>query len=298
MRRKIHTTKKKNTVKKRQSLFVLRGDVGLIVLAAVAVFAFLLGGGIANFTQTNYGIQGNLVTPIPSYGTHQSQQLHTLTFTTITPAPTGISSCGHSVSGSHECDVLYAYSVESTGAGGAGLKIKLFYDDESAMPLGSGSVSPMNPSSPGPAHIVNPNVGNVSVVDANKYPYFPAIFLTDITGNPNNTSGDAQNGGTPIPPDEVYGAWTSKENVMDHGSGNGTNLGSGADSLPASNGPSCGEGHDLTWTAENIWHVSNLKLGGQPLISGHQYRVQFAMHDGDQSQGGDVGDGCVTVTAP
>lgn len=282
----------------------------MIVLAGVVVIAFLLGGGIASFTQMNYGVQGNLITPIPQYNSHESQQLHTLTFATVTapvPLPTSdsINSCNNTVAGSHECSVLFAYAVESTGAGGSGLKIKLYYDDESGMPLGSGNISLMkNPQGSTPDHILNPNVGNISRVDTNKFPYFPAIFLTDITSNAASTTGDAQNGGTPVPPDEVFGTWTSLENPLgDFSTGNLQNLGPGADPWPSrSNGPKCSDrfhgGYDTAWTAENIWHVANLKINGQPLISGHQYRVQFAMHDGDQTQGGDIGEGCVTITAP
>src|SRR5439155_1101274 len=38
-------------------------------------------------------------------------------------------------------------------------------------------------------------------------PMFPALFITDITTNPTSTAGDWQHGGTPIPPDAVFGTW-------------------------------------------------------------------------------------------
>jgi hypothetical protein len=39
-------------------------------------------------------------------------------------------------------------------------------------------------------------------------------------------------------------------------------------------------------------------LNNLPLIAGHQYRIQFIAHDGDQNkQGGDVGQACLNVDA-
>ena len=50
------------------------------------------------------------------------------------------------------------------------------------------------------------------------------------------------------------------------------------------------------YSAEIKWNVNDLKVNGSPLIAGHVYRVQFLVHDGDQSNsGGDTGQGCMTV---
>ena len=49
----------------------------------------------------------------------------------------------------------------------------------------------------------------------------------------------------------------------------------------------------LGYGAEVRWNVNSLRLNGQPLISGHTYRLQFIVHDGDQNKtGGDVGQAC------
>ena len=64
-------------------------------------------------------------------------------------------------------------------------------------------------------------------------------------------------------------------------------LGLGADPVPA------GLSHE-GYGAEVRWDVN--KLG---LISGHQYRLYFMVHDGDQNKtGGDVGQACGYFTMP
>ena len=51
------------------------------------------------------------------------------------------------------------------------------------------------------------------------------------------------------------------------------------------------EAANLGYVSEARWDVSSLGL-----TTGHVYRAQFMVHDGDQNKtGGDVGEGCATI---
>ena len=66
---------------------------------------------------------------------------------------------------------------------------------------------------------------------------------------------------------------------------NDWNLGTGADPAPTTI-KSEGYGTEATWSFD--------KLG---LQSGHSYRIEFMVHDGDQSNtGGDAGEACLNVS--
>jgi hypothetical protein len=53
-------------------------------------------------------------------------------------------------------------------------------------------------------------------------------------------------------------------------------------------------GTETGYSAMVSWDVSQLGLQ-----SGHTYRVQFMVHDGDQNKsGGDVGENCVNLQVP
>jgi uncharacterized repeat protein (TIGR01451 family) len=214
--------------------------------------------------------------------------------------------------------------------------LKVWYTDEHAMALGvnqvtiktSGgsntqgySVSSMGNNDP--AHVSNPSVGGTYVppsnlatvtplglaasqpqgnTDVSGRPLFPSLYVTDITGlDPNSVAahaGDWQYGGTPIAPNDVYGAWKTFTEVIDKttstptvtltGSNdpaqNGTNLGNGADPWPSGT-------TNLGYGAEMTWNVNSLNL-----IPGHTYRFYVTVHDGDQNKsGGDVGQACVDL---
>ena len=271
--------------------FSNRGYIGFILLLMV-VLGVILAGGVTHIGNTETPIFGYLNNVSPSPGTKESLQLKTIDILTITPTPAtnGFASCQDGIQG-QECGILYSYAVENGD-------LKLFYDDESAMPLGNVAMA-----SSCPAQITSPNV-NSNNKDANGFPYYPAVFVTDLTQNPNPPySGDGQNGGTPNPPDIVYGAWKQENqgndpNQCNNSKGNGTNLDGSPDQYPISPVPiSCSDqDRDTSWTAENVWHIANLKeKDGTPLIPGHVYRFQFAMHDGDGAfHGDDFSDGCIT----
>ena len=154
-----------------------------------------------------------------------------------------------------------------------------------------------------PGSATNPDVGASEAqggTDVSGRPMFPALFITDVTANPGNPlAGDWQYGGTAIPPDAVFGTWKSATKFIDHTTNtititegtdppaNNWNLGPGADPVPA--------GLSLeSYGAEVRWDVNTLGL-----ISGHQYRLYFMVHDGDQNKtGGDVGQACGYFTMP
>jgi hypothetical protein len=72
---------------------------------------------------------------------------------------------------------------------------------------------------------------------------------------------------------------------------NNWNLGPGADPVPLVNGAlPKNEGYGT----EASWSFSSLGL-----ISGRVYRIEFMVHDGDQTgTGGDSGEACVNVAVP
>jgi hypothetical protein len=170
----------------------------------------------------------------------------------------------------------------------------------------------VTPLTTNPGSTTSPQVGcptctgDQADVDVSGRPIFPALFVTDITTNSSNTSGDWQNGGTAIPPDAVFGTWKAAVKTVDKTktpnvitvtpdadpAKNNYNLGPGSDPVPAG---LVNQGYG----AEARWAVSNLTYQGNPLVGGHTYRLYFMVHDGDQNKaGGDSGQACVTITMP
>lgn len=219
-----------------------------------------------------------------------------------------IVSCGKISAKSFEPNVLYAYSHESGGAGGYADAIKVWYTDELPITLGAGSVSEVPQYVTGVGkfyggHVHNPNVGDLTQKDKSDFSYAPMLFLTDITNDPSDTSGDGQNGGVGIPPSDIYGIWKSLGNYN-----YGTYAGyakAGGDPVPNGNNymtaisnvnytyrsPSI-----QPYTTELVWDASTLTVNGQPLQPGHSYRAQFSIHDGDtDAVGNGRGVGCVTI---
>lgn len=130
-------------------------------------------------------------------------------------------------------------------------------------------------------------------------PFWPALYVTDITTNSSDTSGDWQQGGTSAyPPNAVYGTWKGAVRVYDT-STNPDTITVTVDSDPAQNHwngipdtPPGGFPKDQGWGAEVVWDVDSLGL-----VPGRTYRLQFMIHDGDQhSTGGDSGEGCAVAS--
>ncbi len=220
----------------------------------------------------------------------------------------------------NESEVLRAFSPPPGGPAVTGQTIKVWYSDEHALTLGvrqinvlvSGNLKqtfnyPVTPLGSNPGSATNPSVGATNLngdqagTDPMDRPMFPALFITDITNDPTSQAGDWQYGGTPIAPHSVFGTWKAAVKTVDKTkpvwtytttpdadpSKNNWNLGPGSDPPPLGL-------KDEGYGAEVRWEVD--KLG---LISGHNYRLQFMVHDGDQNKvGGDTGENCTTIAVP
>jgi len=228
----------------------------------------------------------------------------------------------------NESEVLRAFSPQQTVNATPGLTIKVWYNDEHALTLGvrrvivktlTGTTTTDYPFSAllqNPGGVLNPQVGTMTLdgdqagtdtsacsgyPDLCDRPMFPALFITDITTNPSSTAGDWQHGGTPLPPHAVFGTWKGAVRTVNKTKSpavitvtpdadpptNSWNLGSGD---PAPSGLT-NEG----WGAEVRWNVDDLVAAGRMLL-GHTYRLQFMVHDGDQTgTGGDSGQNCVNI---
>jgi hypothetical protein len=223
-----------------------------------------------------------------------------------------------------ESDVLRT-AVVSVVTGCIPDTIQVFYSDEHALLLGIRQVQvngpgggttdyPVTPLSSNPGSALNPQVGSMLTTgdqagaDLSGRPIYPALFITDVTDSTDNPyAGDWQYGGTPIPPDAVFGTWKAAVKVVGKAHGkpkkpkkdqvsinpdrdpkkNGWDLGPGSDPVPSG---LKNEG----FGAEVRWDIS--KLG---LVSGHTYRLYFMVHDGDQNKkGGDAGQGCAILNMP
>src|SRR6058998_1666174 len=216
----------------------------------------------------------------------------------------------------NESTVLRAFDpvTSQTTVLGQGLTIKAFYSDEHALTLGATSVSIKTasgtsvqcssalPAGTLPGCVSNPSIGCAGATDPAQRPLWPALFITDITGNTGNTDGDWQHGGTAHAPNRVCGVWKGCTVLIDQtvspakvvvttASDPAKNTWNGIpDTPPGGFAALSSEGYG----AEVVWNVDDPSLG---LVAGHTYRLQFMVHDGDQNKtGGDVGEGCTVVT--
>ena len=233
----------------------------------------------------------------------------------------------------NESEALRAFSPNVAGATDT---LKVWYADEHALTLGIRQVivktsSGINTSdypiellSSVPDSAVNPAVGTTALTgdqagtDLFERPIYPALFITDITSDPTSRSNDWQYGGTPIPPNAIFGVWKGAVKVVDktvtparvtvtpdadpanNSSLGDARLGPGGDIPPAgfagvypttAGMKTFNEGY----TAEARWNIADL-IAAHIMQTGHVYRVQFMVHDGDQNKtGGDVGENCATV---
>jgi hypothetical protein len=211
---------------------------------------------------------------------------------TIPAAAGGNDSCGYPVSTFPESTTLCA--LNAVGGGAQPAVIQVFYDDEHALTLGCAtSTDPVSALPSDPAAVHYPQTGDPACVDAVARPLRPVLYITDITADPTCTAGDQQHGGHPYDPIAIFGTWKSAtEGAGDVGTpakadpmpGNKWNLGSSADAVPTA-AMACREGYG----AELRFEVG--------LISGHSYRFQAIVHDGDQNKGGDSGEACAVFCA-
>ncbi|MBV9124325.1 MAG: carboxypeptidase regulatory-like domain-containing protein [Planctomycetes bacterium] len=208
-----------------------------------------------------------------------------------------------------ESDVLRAAKLDAAQG-----TFEVWYNDEHALALGVGQVIvktaagttttnyPITALTSDPGVALNPDVGATAGTgaqagtDVSGRPMAPSLFITDITDNPNNRSGDWQCGGTAFAPSAVFGTWKSfTETVDSTRSPARVTLSTSRD--PAKNGWNLGAGSDAPppglqnegYGAEVRWNLDELYQQGV-LTTGHTYRFYVMVHDGDQNKaGGDAG---------
>jgi hypothetical protein len=214
----------------------------------------------------------------------------------------------------NESEVLRA--IMPSGSAPEGV-VRLFYNDEHALTLGVRQVAvktgagagattmtdfPVSPLATDPGSVTDPKTGSTELagdnsgLDQSLRPMWPALFVTDITANPADRSGDWQMGGRPRGPNAVFGSWKAAVRTVDK-SVTPSKVSITPDPDPAKNKWELAGGDpapagltDQGFGAEARWSV--------PLSGGHNYRIQVMVHDGDQNKGGgDSGEACVLFCA-
>ena len=211
----------------------------------------------------------------------------------------------------NESEVLRAIVPSGSWPNGV---VSVYYNDEHALTLGVRSVTvksaagttttdyPLTALGTVPGSALAPQTGtNVlsgeqSGLDKSLRPMWPSLFITDISTNPMNRSGDWQQGGRPRAPDAVFGTWKGAVRTVDT-TVNPPLVTIAPDADPAKNKWNLGSGDPAPaglasegFGAEMRWNVA--------LTPGHSYRIQVLVHDGDQNKtGGDSGEACVLFCA-
>jgi hypothetical protein len=185
-----------------------------------------------------------------------------------------ISSVPRTCLGWNESQILAAFEPPT------GDKIlHVWYDDEFPLTLGVGNISPLTKSPDHISSLDTPplNTGDPNGVDLVGRPARPALFISDLTSGENK---DWEYGGSAYDPTEVFGTWkalgTSSSGI--HGT---WDLGPGSIPLPFE--------PQNEYVSEIRWDLSQLNY---PFVTGHTYRLEFMIHDGDQTKGGDAGEKC------
>ncbi len=213
--------------------------------------------------------------------------------------------------------------ITASGGGAAPGQVQAFFNDEMSTTLGCTqngyTVSPM-PTNPG--YVYYPNTGDPSCVDVNGRPLRPSLFITDITNDPNCKAGDQQQGGHPFDPVAIFGTWKGATNGTPDANPSAFNywtLGANSDPVPATvlaqcpcqappagvplpdptgyNGGNVAAYNNCPGAARQAKGFGTEARYEAAFVSGHSYRLQIIGHDGDQTQGGDSGEACVTFCA-
>jgi hypothetical protein len=151
-----------------------------------------------------------------------------------------------------------------------------------------------------------PQLGDPACVDSFNRPLRPVLYVTDVSGAPTCTAGDLQSNGKAYDPVAIYGTW--KDATETAGSPQGTpvqadpqqnnwnNGGAPAANPVAASIKACTFNQNTAGVSPSSAYTAQVdfEVG---LISGHSYRLQVIVHDGDQRRGGDSGEGCVTFCA-
>ncbi|HJX54231.1 MAG TPA: hypothetical protein VJ801_15805 [Polyangia bacterium] len=223
------------------------------------------------------------------------------------PATTStLDTCGYVATTFDESTILCG--IYATGGGKDPAQIQGFFQDEKSMTLGCATTAaPVSAMPSNPGAVYYPKVGDQNCVDGAGRPMRPALYITDITYDPNCKAGDQQSGGTPYDPVAAFGTWKSAAVSATGAVGtpgpdptpkNYWNLGTGSDPVPAGANAQCpctaqscpGTGHNAKGFGTEFKYEAGL-------ISGHSYRIQITAHDGDQTSGADAGEACVIFCA-
>jgi hypothetical protein len=223
--------------------------------------------------------------------------------------------CGYPTSTFSESEVLCG--INAVGGGAQPAVIQVFYSDEHALTLGCDTTAdPVSALPADPGVVSYPQAGDPACVDAVGRPLRPVLYVTDITADPTCTAGDLQHKGQPYDPVAIFGTWKSATEASDHSgtpdqdpTANNWNLGSGADTVPSSCEQTMGPagpgmpggpggpgmpGGPGGMAGGNYGTELRFEVG---LVSGHSYRFQVVVHDGDQNKGGDSGEACAVFCA-
>ena len=140
--------------------------------------------------------------------------------------------------------------------------------------------------------------GDQAGIDDRSLPFMPMLFITDITFDAGNRSGDWQQGGSGFLPQKIFGTWKAAVKKVEYAPRdvrtdfqcdedprrNGWNLGAGSDAPPIGTADK-GFGTEIVWLTDNLG-----------LMPGHTYRLQFIFHTGEQNNSGtNEGEGCTTL---
>jgi hypothetical protein len=230
-----------------------------------------------------------------------------------------ITDCGYPVTGGsslaattfNENEVLRAIRPAGSWPNGV---VQLFYNDEHAMTLGvrevavkstSGTVTtdyPVTALATDPGSATDPQigtdmlVGDQSGLDSTLRPMWPSLFITDISADPTNRSGDWQQGGRPSAPNAIFGSWKAAVRTVDN-TKTPSVVTITPDADPVKNNWSLSGGDPVPAGLSNEGYGAEARWNVQ-LVPGHSYRLQVLVHDGDQNKaGGDSGEACVLFCA-
>lgn len=298
---KLHKTRHVKRAAKKHDLVgkIDRGTIFIVAILTCLIFlGYIMVGGTIPEKIPAPRTEGIMSVDLKQkYPQEPGLQLHTFQGATITPYPTQVPpvpqpntdplndvDCADSIPGILP-DLIWGYRVTSTPASNNQQALQVFYSGLDAITLGT-TEQTQRPTQ----HLSNPPTTTTNK-DVHGYPVSASVFVTDITANPGDRSGDAGNGGVPNFPTEIFGAWkteTGRSSTVP----NGQTLGTGADLWPPANGPGGGS-RNSTWTAELIWPVTGLKTKlGTSMVKGNTYRFQIIVHSGGSNE--QVGEACAT----
>jgi hypothetical protein len=149
--------------------------------------------------------------------------------------------------------------------------------------------------------------GNDNVLGTDGRPLRPVLYITDVTFAPTSRTGDWQYHGTAYNPTAVYGTWKGATRTVTKTATTTTvTITPGTDAvknnwtgLPDTPTGGFSALTNQGYGSEIVWTKAGLLAQGFTFAAGHNYRLQFMVHDGDQNKtGGDVGEACTTYHEP